>query len=324
MINYTKRLLLVCIAVFMITVNAAAQDELEKELNLKGSSGEKVMATFKSGKLINGHTNETLHKNDLDFRVDHRFGDIAGSNGGIKQFFGLDNSTDVRIGFEYGLSDRLTIGLARAKGATAVQQLYEGSIKYRLIQQDLNQGFPFAITLFGSNTIAGVAANLDDASAATAYRNFEERMNYVAQAILARKFSSNFSLILSPTYVHRNLTAFRDQNDMFAMGAGGRLKFSKRMALVVDYFVPFRNSADKQYLEEVNASKLYNTLGIGLEMETGGHVFNLNFTNATAIQEMQFITQTTSSWLKGQYRWGFSIARRFSFDRDHQKKSSKD
>lgn len=317
--TYKLRLCLSLLAI-MITFNGYAQDDLEKAMASPAGKSEKVIATFKATKLINGHTNETLYKHELDFKVDHRFGDIAGSNGGLKQFFGLDNSTDVRIGFEYGVSDRLTIGLARSKGATSVQQLYEGSIKYRLLEQTVDDKVPVAVTLFGSNTIAAVKANTDDPSSATSYRNFGERMNWVSQIILARKFNSNFSFSLTPSYVHRNLTVFRDANDMFALGAGGRFKFTKRMALVVDYFLPFRNKEDKEYVEAQRATKFYNPLGVGLEMETGGHVFHINFTNATAIQEMQFIPETTSSWLKGQYRWGFSISRRFSFDRNKKSK----
>lgn len=303
---------------FFIFSKTVAQTDLEKELGNMTPVHEKVTATFKSTKLINGHTNETIYKNELDFKVDHRFGDIAGSNGGLSQFFGLDNSTDVRIGFEYGFSDRLSIGLARAKGATAVQQLYEGSIKYRLLEQTTDDYIPVAVTLFGSNTIAAVKAS-DDPTSATAYNNVKDRMNYVSQIIIARKFNSNFSFTLTPSYVHRNFTAFRDQNDLFAVGAGGRAKISKRMALVIDYYLPFRNKADKAYLEQTNGVKFYNPLGVGLEIETGGHVFHLNFTNATAIEEMQYLSQTTSSWLKGQYRWGFSIARRFSFDKKDKK-----
>ncbi len=292
------------------------QTELEKELTTNTGSSEKVSATFKSTRLINGHTNETIHKNELDFKVDHRFGDIAGSNGGLRQFFGLDNSTDIRIGFAYGLSDRLTAGLARAKGATTVQQLYEGSLKYKLLEQTVDGRVPLAVTLFGSSSIAAVRANREDPTSATAYENFGDRMNYVAQLILARKFNSNFSFIISPTYVHRNFTVFRDQYDLFAIGAGGRAKISKRMALVIDYFLPFRNSEDQAYLERVGNRKFYNPLGFGLEIETGGHVFHLNFTNATAIQEVQFIPETTSSWTKGQYRWGFGISRRFTLGKD--------
>jgi hypothetical protein len=323
--KYTNKLS-ICLSILaiMISFKGYGQDDLEKAMATSGGKSEKVIATFKSTKLINGHTNETLYKHELDFKVDHRFGDIAGSNGGIKKFFGLDNSTDVRIGFEYGLTDKLTVGLARAKGATAVQQLYEGSLKYRLLEQTVDNKVPLAVTLFGSNTIAAVEANKDDPTAATSYRNFGERMNWVAQIILARKFSSNLSFSLTPSYVHRNLTTFRDPNDLFAIGAGGRFKFTKRMALVIDYFLPFRNKADKEYVEAQRATKFYNPLGVGLEMETGGHVFHINFTNATAIQEMQFIPETTSSWLKGQYRWGFSISRRFSFDRKKAKSEDKE
>ncbi|WP_442591436.1 DUF5777 family beta-barrel protein [Pedobacter sp. AW31-3R] len=310
--TFKSRFLILFAVLTVSAIQVFGQEELEKELNNQETSHEKVLATFKSTKLINGPTNETLYKNELDFKVDHRFGDIAGTNGGVRRFFGLDNSTDVRIGFEYGMTDNLTVGIARAKGATAVQQLYEGSVKYRLIQQTTDNRIPVAITLFGSNTIAGVQANRDDPTSPIAYDGFKDRMNWVAQMIIARKFNSNFSFILTPSYVHRNFTAFRDQNDLFALGAGGRLKFTKRMALVVDYFLPFRNKSDKQYLEQVNATKFYNPLGIGLEIETGGHVFHLNFTNATAIEEIQYIPSTTSSWLKGQYRWGFSISRRFS------------
>jgi hypothetical protein len=303
---------IIILALLLSAFYSYGQVELEKELTTTSGAHEKVSATFKSTRLINGHTNETIHKNELDFKVDHRFGDIAGSNGGLRQFFGLDNSTDIRIGFEYGLSDRLTIGLARAKGATTVQQLYEGSLKYKLLEQTVDGHVPVAVTLFGSNTIAAVRANREDPTAATAYENFGDRMNYVAQIIIVRKFNTNFSFVITPTYVHRNFTVFRDQNDLFAIGAGGRAKLSKRMALVIDYFLPFRNEEDQAYLERIGNRKFYNPLGVGLEIETGGHVFHLNFTNATAIQEVQFIPETTSSWTKGQYRWGFGISRRFS------------
>lgn len=309
-----KLLLPFAFILFFSAFQSFGQQDLEKELPVSQTVHEKVKATFKSTKLINGHTNETIYKNELDFKVDHRFGDISGSNGGIKQFFGLDNSTDIRIGFEYGISDRMSIGLARAKGATSVQQLYEGSIKYRLLEQTEDDHVPIAVTLFGSNTIAAVHAS-EDPSASTAYHNFTDRMNYFSQVIFARKFNSSLSFILTPTYTHRNFTTFRDQNDIFALGAGGRAKISRRMAITVDYFMPFRNKADQDYLEQLNGVKFYNTLGVGLEIETGGHIFHLNFTNATAIEEMQFIPQTTSSWLKGQYRWGFSISRRFSFNK---------
>jgi hypothetical protein len=306
----------ISLGLWLLTGTAFAQQDLEKALQERPANHEKVIATFKSTKLINLHTNETIHKNELDFKVDHRFGDIAGDNGGIRQFFGLDNSTDVRIGFDYGLSDRLTAGLARAKGATTVQQLYELSLKYKLVEQTIDDHRPFSVTFFASNTIAAVKANRQDPTSAISYTNFSDRMNYVSQIIFARKFNPSLSVVLIPSYVHRNYTAFRDQNDLLAIGAGGRLKVSKWMSVVVDYALNFRNKDDKKYLEQVNLAKFYNPLGVGLEMETGGHVFHLNFTNATALEEMQFIPATTSTWTKGQYRWGFSISRRFSFNKE--------
>ncbi|MCZ4225352.1 DUF5777 family beta-barrel protein [Pedobacter rhodius] len=292
---------------------AFAQDSLENALNMP-TEKKIVKATFKATKLINIQTNETIYKNEMDFRVDHRFGDIAGNAGGIKNFFGLDQSTDIRIGFDYGISDRLSVGIARAKGAGIVTQLYEGNLKYRLLEQTTDDKIPLALTLFGSTTIAAVKASTDP-TAATAYSEFQDRLVYVAQAVIARKFNTNLSMLVMPSYIHRNFTVFGDENDLFAVSVGGRIKITKRMAFVADYTIPFRNTAKKAYLENTSGNQFYNTLGAGLEFDTGGHIFHLNFTNATAIQESQFITDTNTSWLKGQYRWGFSIARRFSFDR---------
>jgi len=294
-----------------------AQDSLENALQMPTEKSN-VKATFKATKLINIQTNETIYKNEMDFRVDHRFGDIAGNGGGIKNFFGLDQSTDIRIGFEYGISDKLSVGLARAKGAGIVTQLYEGNLKYRLLEQTTDEKIPVAITLFGSTTIAAVKASTDP-TAANAYGNFQDRLVYVLQGVIARKFNSNFSMLIMPSYVHRNFTVFGDENDLFALSVGGRIKITKRMAFVADYTLPFRNKDKKAYLENTSGNQYYNTLGAGLEFETGGHIFHLNFTNATAIQESQFITDTNTSWLKGQYRWGFSIARRFSFDKKKAK-----
>jgi len=308
---------LLYLSVILLPALASAQDSLEKALELPTEKSN-VKATFKAPKLINIQTNQTIYKNELDFRVDHRFGDIAGSAGGTKNFFGLDQSTDIRIGFEYGISDKLSVGLARAKGAGVVTQLYEGNLKYRLLEQTADDKIPVAVTLFGSTTVSAAKASTDP-TAANAFDGFKDRLTYVVQAVIARKFNSNFSMLVMPSYVHRNFTVFGDQNDMLALSVGGRIKITKRMAFVADYTIPFRDKNKEAYLESTFGTKYYKTLGAGLEFETGGHIFHLNFTNATAIQESQFITDTNTSWLKGQYRWGFSIARRFSFDKKKSK-----
>lgn len=302
-------------AAFMFSSLALlAQEELDKLVDVSTKGNEKVFATFKSGNLINVKTTEMIHRKELDFRVDHRFGDIAGTAGGAKNFFGLDDAMDIRIGFDYGISDKLNVGIARAKGATTLRQLYETNVKYRFIEQTASDRMPVSVSFFGSVTASAMEASTDPSSPAS-FGSFGDRLTYVSQLIIARKFNSSLSFAILPTYLHRNFTAFGDENSMFAVGAGGRLKVSSRMAIVADYVVPIRSESAKKYREEVNGQSYRNALGVGLEMETGGHVFHLNFTNATSIQESQYISETTSSWEKGQFRWGFSIARRFSFDK---------
>lgn len=313
--RFKKSLILfVIVAIAAISLPAKAQIDLEAALvdDSTEHALEEVEATFKTTRIINSQSPETIHKRELDFKVDHRFGDIAGTNGGARNFFGLDNSTDIKIGFEYGVTDDLNVGIARAKGATQVAQLYEANLKYRMLRQTVDGKIPISVAGYASVTIPGVQADRQNDGEATSYRQFVDRLNIVGQLIVARKFGPLLSLALHPTYIRRNTTADYDgQHDLFAIGIGGRLKVSRRMALVMDYFLPFRSTAsEERYADAITA--LYNPLGIGLEIETGGHVFNLNFTNATAIQEMQYIPETTSSWTKGQFRWGFTISRRFS------------
>lgn len=312
--NHSKPFLLFLLSLLFGCIPSFAQTDLEKALSKDPLINDRdyVEATFKTTRIINSQSTEILHKRELDFKVDHRFGDIAGTRGGAASFFGLDNSTDIRIGFDYGISKNLNIGIGRSKGATRVSQLYNINIKYILLRQTTDGKSPLSISVYNSLTIPGVKADTENNNGATSYRQFSDRLNISAQLIIARKFGSNLSLAFHPTYIRRNTTAYYDnQKDMFALGVGGRLKVNKRMALMIDYFLPFRSEASKnKYKNEI--TELYNPLGIGLEIETGGHVFNLNFTNATAIQEMQYIPETTTSWTKGEFRWGFTISRRFS------------
>ncbi|POY37202.1 hypothetical protein C3K47_07665 [Solitalea longa] len=305
----------------LLTVMAMAQqpDSVKAIDTLGGEEHIPVIATFKSGLIINGQSNETLHKSDLLVDIAHRFGDIGGANGGVHNFYGLDNSTDILISLKYGITDRLMIGAGRAKGApngvnTFQKELYYLSLKYRLFQQTTDDHIPLSVTLFGNTVICGMEP-LDLATSDADFQNFGERMSYTIQAVLARKFSRTFSLALMPTYVRRNYVSFQDMNDLFALGAGARLKFSPRMAIVADYFHSFRTEASKDYYETVQDFKFYNALGVGLEIETGGHVFNISFTNSTAILDNQFIPSTSSAWSKGQFRWGFNISRTFTLSK---------
>lgn len=294
-----------------------AQEELEQLMDDITPKTEKsaISATFKSPQIINVQSSETVHHHDLLFTVMHRFGDIAGDFGGVHTFYGLDNSSDILIGFDYGLSDRWSLGLGRTKGSpngtnTSQKQLFYLKTKYRLVRQT-DQGMPFSLTLFG-NAVASGMEKEELATSDANFQKFSDRMSFVAQAIIARKFSNDLSLALLPTYVRRNYVTFQDMNDLFGLGVGGRMKVSRRMALIADYFLSVRSQESRDYFLQEKGFRFYNPLGLGLEIETGGHVFNFIFTNATAILENQFIPSTSSSWAKGGFRWGFSISRTFT------------
>jgi len=174
---------------------------------------------------------------------------------------------------------------------------------------------PISVTLFGNGILSGMD-KLPDVTTDADFQKYSDRMSYDAQVIITRKFSDNFSLALLPTFVRRNYVSFMDMNNMFALGIGGRMKITHRMAVIADYFLSFRSQESKNYfLQQKNGFKFYNPLGLGLEMETGGHVFNFIFTNSTAILENQFIPSTISSWFKGGFRWGFSISRTFTLSK---------
>lgn len=239
-----------------------------------------------------------VRKYDLDFKVAHRFGDIGGNDGGSKIFWGLDNSSDIYIDFDYGISDRLNIGFGRSK----YEQLLDLQLKYALLQQTTDDHSPISVALIAKTgfTPYKVSTHVFD--------DYINRFSYLGQAIFARKFSSDFSLQVSPTVLVRNVTASpADETTLFALGAAARYKFTKRFGLIADYYHSF-----SKYRRNNTTTKFYDPLGLGIEIETGGHVFTMNFVNAKAIVENNFLPNTTSSWGKGQYRFGFTISRMFT------------
>lgn len=258
-------------------------DSLTAEENISFVTG-----AFKSSRVINGHSMEMIGKRVLDVRILHRFGELSE---GLENLFGLDEAS-MRMGFDYGLSDNVTLGFGRS---TFNKEL-DGFFKWRILRQSAKT--PLAIVL-----IAGAAINSSPNSLLGSKQSFSDRTAYYYQAILGRKFSDRFSLQLSPTIVHRNLVTDEDANDIFALGAGARLKLSKRIALVGDYFYVFNG---------IPGRELHNPLSIGIDIETGGHVFQLHFTNAVGMNERAFISETIGSWGDGDIRFGFNLSRVFT------------
>jgi Membrane bound beta barrel domain (DUF5777) len=303
----------VTLLVLLISFEGLSQDTTDlskdkpEEITAKKKIAEYIWI-FSASKLINSNTVELLPKGILEFRVTHNFGDIAGDNGGIKNFFGLDNATDVRIGFQYGLSKRINIIAARAKGASIVQQLYEAGIKYRLMQQANDRSHPLSVAIFANAVVSTMKAN-NIGGQENSFNNFSDRLSQTLQLLIARKFG-NISLQVAPTLVNRNYVIAGDDKTLFALGGAFRLPVKGKFSILLDYFHSFRSQESIDVFKAQDI-RFYDAMGVGIELLTAGHVFHLNFTNATEILENRFIPRTITSWGKGQYRWGFTVSRDF-------------
>jgi hypothetical protein len=288
--NFLSRFGIIILA--LLTGNVCAQD---------------VVNIFNSTRVINSHSTDMLWKKELDVRISHRFGDMA-TPGASHTFFGLDNSTDIRIAFEYGIMNNLMIGLGRCKGAGPQIELLDGFVKYAILKQTADNKVPLSITLLGAAVTTFMERSTDSSSAVHFGDNsFVNRLSYCSQLLIAKKFGSRFSFQLMPTYVHRNFVAFEDTNGLFSVGAAFRLRVTKVMAVIGEYFY---NMGSERI---ISAVKYRNPLGIGFEFDSGGHLFMVNFTNSPGMGETQFIPYTSSDVTRGEFRLGFTISRIFKF-----------
>lgn len=298
---------------------AGAQDDLLDMVKDEptNEAPKKVYATFKTTKIVSSQSIETVKKRNLDFRITHRFGNIYNSkspnalNEAAHSSFGLDNSTDIRISFDYGITDDITIGIGRSK----YKEMYDGTFKWRFLTQREKKGIPVSVCFYGNLGYTSMTTDNLYAGTIRPKTNEAHRIQYCSQLLIARKFNHNLSLQLMPTYVHRNFIKEQlntnnwkeDQNGLFSLGIGGRIKLSKRFALVADYFYNF------SAFQTNNPTAYYNALSAGIEIETGGHVFHVNFSNAPAILESSMLTTTQDTWTNGQVKLGFNISRWFAF-----------
>ena len=263
------------------------------------------LATFKTTRLVNIQTIEQVKSGELDFRISHRFDDISGAAGGITTLYGFDNVTDIRIGFDYGVTDRWVIGFGRSKGAYLRRQIVDFNTKMKLVQQTNTNSHPISVSLYLAAEVSTMKSSTDTLSPAFFGKKPWHRINYVSQLLIARKFNDNLSFQLVPTLIHRNLVHYTEKNTTFSIGAGIRYKFTKRVGIICDYYYNF----DKIKKPE---NGYYAPLGIGIELETGGHVFHLLFSNNKSLLESQYLSENKDNWLKGQFRFGFNISRVFN------------
>jgi len=314
-----KKILLILIASSAYCTTALAQDsttvskqpapdstELFKQLELESKEGDKnrtdyTSATFKTTRIINSHSVEITGKGILDFRISHRFGAFNDKG----QLLGFDIAK-MRLGFDYGITNRLMIGVGRSS-RNVWQKQYDGFFKYKLLRQSTGKMImPVTVSLMSSILLQTDSRWKTD----TIKRHYSDKLNYAFQLLIARKFSEKTSLQIVPTVVHQNIVSkAKDPNDIYVIGFGGRQKLSKRFALSAEYYyvLPDNKPADT-----------HNSLSLGIDIETGGHVFQLHFTNSTGMTELPMITQTTDAWSAGGVHFGFNISRVFNIG--HKKK----
>jgi hypothetical protein len=283
----------------LFTLKSFSQDnDLLNLVEDKTPKKEIVKNAFKSIRVINGHSMEFLSPGTMDFRILHRFGQL---NQGSKNFFGLDQAS-MRLGFDFGILQNLQIGVGRS---TFKKEL-DGYLKYAPIRQSTGaHSFPATIAF-----VAGITMNTMDFADPAMDNYMSNRLAYYFQSIIGRKFSEGLTLQFSPTLVHNNLVPYTYQpNDVYSLGFGGRIKMSKRMAFTWDYFYLFNG---------IEKNTNFNPLSVGVDIETGGHVFQLHVSNAVGMNERAFITETTSSWEKVDIRMGFNLSRIFQIKK-HKK-----
>lgn len=279
----------------LLTLGIFAQDDLMNILD-KNSAPQinYTTATFKSTRIMNGHSIERMVAGQLDVRISHRFGTL---NSGGYNFFGLDQS-NIHLSLEYGITKWLMVGMGRSE----YEKTFDGFAKFSILRQSSGaKVMPVSVS-----AVTSIALRTLKFTDQTRTNYFTSRLAYVAQILVARKISEVFSVQLTPSYVHRNLVATElDPNDIFALGAGARMKLTKRISLNGEYYYI---ANPKTYMSQ----QIYNPLSLGFDIETGGHVFQLFFTNSLGMTEKQFIGATTGQWKKGDIHFGFNISRVFT------------
>lgn len=294
-----KRIFLPIILIVNLNALFAQDVDLLQLVEDKKPKKEYVDYAFKSPRVIMAHSLEMIHPGVLDFRILHRFGNV---NRGLYEFFGLDQAT-MRIGLDYGVSKNFTIGAGRS---TYKKEL-DGYLKYRLIHQAKGPGsLPFSVI-----AVAGSTMNMLKWDDPTRKNYYTSRLAYYYQLVIGRKFSEGFSLQVVPTMLHRNLVATADDpHDLYAIGAGTRIKLTKRMSFNIDYFYVMNQNP---------ALHLQNPFSVGFDIETGGHVFQFHVTNASGMNERAFLSETSNNWGKGDIQIGFNISRAFQIKKNKKK-----
>lgn len=283
-------------------LRAAAQDDISSMLDSltdEAQTIQYVRAGFKTTRVINGHSFENTGGGVLDMKISHRFGFLSG---GAYELFGLDQAS-IRIGLDYGITDWLMIGAGRS----SFEKTYDGFVKLKFLRQSTGMRvMPITAVYLGTTALKTIKLNDDQVN------YYSSRFFFTHQLIIGRKFSEGFSFQVMPTIVHRNLVETRgEKNDVFVIGAAARNKITRRLALNAEYYYVLQNQLLPEYR---------NSFSIGFDIETGGHVFQLHFTNSTSMIEKGFMTETVGNWVDGDIHFGFNVSRVFTIAKKNKVK----
>lgn len=290
-----KILPLLTLLITFFTTFSQDIDQLLEETT--SSQTEYAIATFKSTRILNGHSIERMPAGQLDFRISHRFGQL---NTGSYNLWGLDQA-NIHFGLDYGITNWIMIGIGRG----TYEKTYDSFTKISILRQSKGEkNIPFSLSYFSSFAVNSLKWDK------TGKLYFWDRLSYVHQLLIARKISERLSIELNPTFIHRNMVATElDPNDLLAVGAGTRFKITKRISFNAEYYYVIPP------INDFRSMKTFNPLSIGFDIETGGHVFQIILTNSLAMIEKGFICETTGNWTNAGIHLGFNISRVFSFSR---------
>jgi hypothetical protein len=283
---------------FLAARNISAQDLDQLLTQATGNETEYTTATFKSTRIISGHSIERMPEGQLDFRISHKFGEL---NTGSYNLWGLDQAM-MHLSLEYGIKNWVMVGVGRG----TYEKAYDGFLKFTLFRQSKGEkNMPVSVSLLTTTAI--------NTEIRTANYPFWSRVSYVYQLLVARKFNEKFSLEINPTIVHRNIVDTEvDPNDLLSFGAGFRYKLSRHVTFNAEYYYVVPPINDNR-----SGPKTYNPLSVGFDIETGGHVFQLFLTNSQAMIEKGFIAETKGNWADGGVHFGFNVSRVFTLKKNH-------
>lgn len=299
MIKLRASFVFICILGMLIQTTAQTIDLFAENTNTV--TKDIATGTFKTTRIVNGQSIENVGEGVLDFRILHRFGAI---NQGGYNFFGLDQAT-MRLGLDYGITKKLMIGIGRS----TFEKQFDGFIKYKVLSQQTGEhNIPLSISYAGT----AIYKSLKEATA-TYQPYVSDKFSFAHQILFARKFNDQFSLQLTPTLLHYNIVEnVNIPNDFYSLGIGFRQRISKRVNITTEYYYRYHK-----------LDGYYDPLSVGVDIETGGHVFQLHVSNSTGMTERTFINETAGSWGKGDLRFGFNISRVFTLKKPKELRNLK-